>query len=131
MLKLTKIEGYAFQILNCIADSDSSALHSSKELATQVKLPRPTVSKILKLLTQNKILISYQGTKGGYRLSQPANQTSLADILTIFDGPLALTDCCSEAGCPRNCIVSPSWKKLNNAIESLLKNLTLADLSRP
>ena len=75
MLKLTKIEGYAFQILTCIADSDPSALRSAKELALQVRLPLPTVSKILKLLTQNNILISHQGSKGGYMLTQPGKRS--------------------------------------------------------
>ncbi|MDF7824409.1 SUF system Fe-S cluster assembly regulator [Pontiellaceae bacterium B12227] len=131
MLKLTKIEDYAFQILNCIANSDPSTPRTAKELADEVSLPLPTVSKILKFLTQGNILISYQGSKGGYMLARPAHKISIADVMAAFDGPQALTDCCTEAGCPRNCSVSPSWKKLNIEIENLLKTLTLADLSHP
>ncbi|MDF7807801.1 SUF system Fe-S cluster assembly regulator [Pontiellaceae bacterium B12219] len=129
MLKLTKIEGYSFQILTCIASRDSSLLHTAKELAEQTKLPLPTVSKILKMLTQSNILISFQGSRGGYSLTKPAEKISVADIVAAFEGPLALTDCCSEGGCERNCRIAPNWRKLNIALERWLRSMTLADMA--
>jgi FeS assembly SUF system regulator len=129
MLKITKIEGYSFQVLTCIASRDSSRLHTAKELAKQTELPLPTVSKILKMLTQQKILDSFQGSRGGYALTKPADRISVADIVAVFEGPLALTDCCSEAGCERNCRIAPNWRKLNNTLESWLRDVTLADMA--
>lgn len=129
MLKITKIEDYAFQVLSYLAAGNASSLHTAKEIAAKIKLPLPTVSKVLKLLTQTEILTSCQGSKGGYTLKQPAGEISVADILSAFDGPFALTDCCSEAGCPRNCSVSPSWQKLNDRIEHILENIKLTDLA--
>ncbi|VGO19905.1 SUF system Fe-S cluster assembly regulator [Pontiella sulfatireligans] len=128
MLKITKLEGYAFLLLTCMASRDSSLLYSAKDLSTDSSLPLPTVSKVLKLLTQAAILKSCQGSRGGYSLAKPADEINVAEIVQIFEGPLALTDCCGEASCPRNCPVAPDWQKLNNAIENLLRGLTLADM---
>lgn len=61
-------------------------------------------------------------------LAKPAEETTVAEIVEVFEGPLALTDCCGEAGCQRNCQVSPSWQKLNNIMKTWLSNMTLTDM---
>ncbi len=130
MLRITKITDYGFILLAHMADQNEGALHNAKDLSEAIGIPLPTVSKVLKILTQGGILQSHQGSKGGYSLARSAEQISAAEIIEAVEGPVAITDCTSSQGCERNCPVSPSWKKVNETVVGTLSKMTLADIVR-
>lgn len=130
MLKITKITDYGFVLLAHMASNGEENLYSAKELAAASKLALPTVSKVLKILTQGEILVSHQGSKGGYALSKPADQIAAASIIEAIEGPLAITDCSGD-GCTRGgCRVGVSWRKVNQTVVDALSDLSLADMAR-
>ena len=129
MLRITKIADYGFILLVHMANQQADLLHNAKDLSAAIGIPLPTVSKVLKILTQGNILKSHQGSKGGYSLARPANEITAADIVEAVEGPIAITDCSSVEGCERNCPVSPSWQKVNVSINGALTALTLADMA--
>ena len=129
MLRITKITDYGFILLAHMANNEEGMLHNAKDLSASIGIPLPTVSKVLKILTQGGILQSHQGSKGGYTLARPAGQISAAEIIEAVEGPVAITECSSEEGCERNCQVSTSWQKVNGAVIGALAELTLADMS--
>ena len=129
MLRITKITDYGFILLAHMANRDRELLHNAKDLSAAIGIPLPTVSKVLKILTQGGILQSHQGSKGGYSLSRPAREISAAEIIEAVEGPVAITDCSSVDGCERNCVVSSSWQRVNNAVTDTLKGLSLADMA--
>ena len=130
MLRITKIADYGFNLLVHMASQDQDLLHNAKDLSAAVDIPLPTVSKVLKILTQGGILSSHQGSKGGYSLARPASKISAAEIVEVIEGPVAITDCSGAKGCERNCPVSPSWQKVNGSVVRVLKELTLADMAK-
>ena len=130
MIRITKIADYGFILLAHMANHDQDVLHNAKDLSATIGIPLPTVSKVLKILTQGGILKSHQGSKGGYSLVRPAEQIAAAEILEAVEGPLAITDCSSADGCERNCRVSPSWKKVNGTVIRALEELSLADMAK-
>jgi FeS assembly SUF system regulator len=130
MLRITKIADYGFILLVHMTNQDQSILHNAKDLSAAIGIPLPTISKVLKILTQGGILVSQQGSKGGYSLSRPASEITAAEIIETVEGPVAITDCSGIEGCERNCQVSPSWKKVNDTLAATLQNLTLADMAR-
>ncbi len=111
------------------------ALHTAQALAESSHLPLPTVSKILKLLAHEGLLASQRGTKGGYGLARAPQDISVADILTVLDGPIALTECMGaelgscdiEALCPTR----TNWRKINDAVTLALGRVSLADMRAP
>ena len=129
MLRITKITDYGFILLAHMATQAPDSLHNAKDLSASIKITLPTVSKVLKILTQGGILKSHQGSKGGYSLARAADQISAAEVIEAIEGPVALTDCSSAEGCERNCQVSPRWQQVNNAVISALQGLTLADMA--
>ncbi|VGO17986.1 SUF system Fe-S cluster assembly regulator [Pontiella sulfatireligans] len=129
MLRITKITDYGFILLSHMANQEKNLLHNAKDLSAAIGIPLPTVSKVLKILTQGGILKSHQGSKGGYSLSRPAKDITAASIIEAVEGPVAITDCSSAEGCERNCPVSPSWQQVNSAVINTLQGLTLADMS--
>lgn len=130
MLRITKITDYGFILLAHMANQDRDLLHNAKDLSAAIGIPLPTVSKVLKILTQGGILQSHQGSKGGYSLSRPATEITAATIIEAVEGPVAITDCSSVDGCERNCPVSPSWQQINGAVIGALQGLTLADMAQ-
>ena len=130
MLRITKIADYGFILLVHMANQEQDVLHNAKDLSATIGIPLPTVSKVLKILTQGGILKSHQGSKGGYSLVRPAEQIAAAEILEAVEGPLAITNCSSADGCERNCQVSNSWQKVNGTVIRALKELTFADMAK-
>lgn len=129
MLRITKITDYGFILLAHMANQEQDRLHNAKDLSAAISIPLPTVSKVLKILTQGGILQSHQGSKGGYTLARPAQEITAAEIIEAVEGPVAITDCSSEEGCERNCRVSPSWQQVNGAVIGALHGLTLAEMA--
>lgn len=129
MLRITKITDYGFNLLVHMAAQDEGLLHNAKDLSAAIDIPLPTVSKVLKILTQGNILKSIQGSKGGYSLARPASEISAVEVIEVIEGPVAITDCSGPVGCDRNCPVSPSWQKVNGSILKTLKQLSLADMA--
>ena len=129
MLRITKITDYGFILLTYMADQEEGLLHNAKDLAAASGLALPTVSKVLKILTQGDILKSHQGSKGGYSLARPAAQITAAEIVEAVEGPVAITECSSAEGCERDCQVSASWQRVNGAVLEALTDLSLADMA--
>ncbi|MDF7806125.1 SUF system Fe-S cluster assembly regulator [Pontiellaceae bacterium B12219] len=129
MLRITKITDYGFILLAHMANQGKDELHNAKDLSAAIGIPLPTVSKVLKILTQGGILRSHQGSKGGYSLAKEATVISAAEIIEAVEGPVAITDCSSADGCERNCPISPSWQRVNTAVIGALEGLTLDDMT--
>ena len=128
MLRITKITDYGFILLAYMANADDDLLHNAKDLSVNSGIALPTVSKVLKILTQGGILQSHQGSKGGYSLDRAPHKITAVDVIEAVEGPVAITDCSSAEGCERNCQVSKSWQKINGTVIQSLRELTLADM---
>lgn len=132
MLKVSKLADYATGIMSFLAGSPE-ALFSAAELARQLHMGIPTVSKILKLLLEAELLSSVRGVKGGYQLARPATAISLIAIITAIDGYPALTECSHLRVCKQDatCTMKHNWRLVNRLMVHLLEKLTLADMSLP
>ena len=129
MLRITKITDYSFILLAYIASDKEVEMHNAKDLSQSTGLALPTVSKVLKMLTKGGILVSHQGSRGGYALSGKATDITAREIIEVMEGPVAITDCSSSNGCPRDCQVSASWQQVNQVVYGALSGLTLAQMA--
>lgn len=130
MLKISKLADYAIVIMNTIA-TEPNTLHSAPDIATKTTIKEPTVSKLLKMLTQANLLNSQRGTNGGYGLAQPANTITVASIIEAIDGKIAMTECDKNNSCcavAPSCTVSSNWQKISRAIRNALSDISLADM---
>lgn len=107
---------------------------SAAEIAAAIHVPPPTVSKILKMLGRGGLVVSLRGAKGGYLLSRPAAQISLADIIHAMDGPIGMTECSVTPGlCAQEvgCTVRANWLRVNQAVLGVLRGITLDQMIEP
>ncbi len=133
MLRISKLTDYATVILSFLA-LDAARIASATAIAEAVHLSVPTVSKLLKILLEARLVHSFRGTGGGYQLAKPAEHITIAEIVTAVEGHLAMTECCAPAGaCAIHslCGIKENWQIINKIILTALAGLTLQDMIRP
>jgi Rrf2 family protein len=78
------------------------------------------------------LLVSQQGTRGGYQLARVPVQISVGDVIQAVDGPVTVTACSTEAGsCEQfaKCNVrDPLWR-VRERILAALGECTIAELA--
>jgi Rrf2 family transcriptional regulator, iron-sulfur cluster assembly transcription factor len=129
----SRTSGYAIQALTHLAGQPSGKLVGATEMATTLGIPRPFLWKILRRLSQKKLVRSFKGVRGGYELARPAKTISLLKVLEL--GPtsdqldccvLGLTECSDRDPCP----LHSRWERLRTEVEQWVQDTTLADLAR-
>src|SRR6201999_560794 len=131
MLRMGKMTDYATVVLASLAD-EPERHRAATELAERTRLSRPTVSKVLKGLQRAGLVVSARGAQGGYRLARPPGEITAAQILDVFEGPIAITECSgasSQCGIERQCRVGGAWQRVNAAIRRALEEVTLRQLA--
>ncbi len=133
MLRISKLTDYAIVIMSYLALMPDNIL-SAVQIAKEVHLGAPTVSKLLKILCEAKLVVSFRGTGGGYQLARSAREISLAEVVSAIEGQLAMTECCvKENLCALDslCSIKENWKVVNKIILTALAGLSLSDMMRP
>lgn len=131
MLRIGKLTDYATVVLAILAQ-DPTRHRAANELAERTRLSAPTVSKVLKELQRAGMVDSTRGSHGGYRLARDPEQITAAQILDVFEGPIAITECSgalSRCGIEHSCRVGSAWQRVNAAIRSALEDVTLRQLA--
>src|SRR6201996_6335029 len=131
MLRMGKLTDYATVVLASLAQ-EPARHRAAAELAERTRLTRPTVSKVLKGLQRAGLVISSRGAQGGYRRARPPELITAAQILDVFEGPIAITECSSassQCGIERLCRVGGAWQRINAAIRRALEDVTRSELA--
>jgi len=81
-------------------------------------------------LRRRKLVSSVRGPGGGYRLAQPMQSVSVADIVIAVDEPLDATQCGGKENCAddKRCMTHDLWATLNKKMHEYLSSVSLADL---
>lgn len=139
MFKLSKTTDYGIVLLAQLATDAASATdeaartrpQNARELAESSDLPVPMVSKILKALAKEGLLVSQRGSKGGYALAREPGDLPVSEMIRVLEGPVALTDCAiGPAVCEHEslCAMREPWRVISRVVERALAEVTLADL---
>ncbi len=130
MLKLTKKADYGLIALRHLASSRRSI--SAKDISETYRIPLPLLSKVLQKLARAGLLMSEQGTNGGYRLARDASEITALEVIRTIDGPIILTHCFTEhAECDQSnlCPVREPLRKVHEGILRLLSSISILDMS--
>ena len=130
---MSKLTDYATVILSFLA-KNQVVVYSAHEISDGTGIALPTVSKILKLLVRDRILSSIRGAKGGYLLALSPDKITVAQVINIMEGPIALTECnASHKNCDQasGCSIQGNWGLINQKVLNALESVTLADMILP
>ena len=135
MLRITRQADYAIVLLTRFAAAPAETVRNARDLAAEVHLTVPMVSKILKGLARQGLLTSHRGAAGGYSLARAPEAVSVGEIVTAMEGPIAMTQCLAgDAGCcaiEDTCPSRPNWARINQAIARALHQVHLSDMVPP
>ena len=131
MLRLSKKVDYALMALVHLSRLPGETSPSARELSESYGIPYDLLAKILQRLAQGQIVVSSQGTRGGYRLARPAESISAAEVIEAIDGPLSLVQCFTDTGsCDQFdlCNIKSPIQSLNDQVLQLLSSVSLAEM---
>jgi len=132
MLRLSKKADYALMAVRHLALRSGSPSMSAREIAEQYDIPIELMAKVLQRLVRAGLLISTQGTRGGYTLSRPSSVISVADVIEAIDGPFTVTACSTEKhDCEQysKCSIrDPLWQ-IRERIAATLGTVSMAEMA--
>jgi Rrf2 family protein len=132
LLRLSKKADYALMAMKHLAQARDTASASAREIAEQYDIPIELMAKVLQRLVRTGLLVSTQGTRGGYALSRSSSTISVADVIQAIDGPFTVTACSSQdSTCEQysKCnIRDPLWQ-IRERIAATLGTVTIAEMA--
>lgn len=94
-MRISKKCEYACLALIDLARHYDESLVQIADIAERNNIPKKFLEQILILLKNAGYIRSYRGARGGYKLSKPPSQITLAEIMRLIDGALAPVDSAS------------------------------------
>lgn len=132
MLALSQTAGYAILALACL-DEPGGTWKLAKDIAAEIDMPAPYLSKILHALALAQVIRAKRGYRGGFTLARPAATINVLEVVEAVDDRrwigkclLGLSECTDERGCPTHAF----WKAARAEIERRLRRLTLVEVAK-
>ena len=133
-MQLTRRGDYALRAMLYLAKQGEERLVLSREIAAEQDVPPKFLPQILVELSRAGLVHAVRGAQGGVRLSRPASNINVREILEAVEGPLFLSRCLShEEECQREstCPIRPVWARTQEEILSLWERTSLEELAHP
>ena len=132
MKLITRETDYALRALCLIARQRDKGLVSVEDITRELKIPRPFLRRILRMLSADGILVSARGNKGGFHLARPEDKIRLIDVVTTFQGAFNMNQCLfKKRACPsrKTCVLRAKIEAIEDNVRRELESVTLAALS--
>ena len=130
-MRLTKFTDYALRTL-ILAASAPERNFTIAEAAELYGISAPHLKKVVRTLSREGFLQGTRGRSGGFRLSRPAEQINLGEVIRITEPDFAMVEC---FGPECSCAIVPICKLpkiIDRALKAMLDvfdEYTLADIS--
>jgi Rrf2 family protein len=133
---LSKKAKYAINALVYLAQQPLERHIQISTIAEHENISRKFLETILLDLRNAGIVNSKKGKAGGYHLLQAPEEINMADVMRIFDGPIALLPCvahkyyqkCNECKDEANCGIRDIFADVRRETVRMLKEATLAEI---
>ena len=131
-MKISTKGRYALRLMIDLALNDQDRLVRIKEVAERQKVSDKYLEQIVSILNKAGYVRSIRGPQGGYRLAKKPEAYLVGDILRLTEGSLAPVACLdtdiNECERQNECATLELWKRMDEAIKSVVDHITLADL---
>ncbi len=129
MKLITRNTDYALRALCYI--SKQKDLVAVDELVKKLGVPRPFMRKILQQLNKKRILVSYKGQGGGFKLRITPEKIYIIEIMRIFQGNVGINGCFLKKDiCPNKgrCVLRKKIHLIEDNMFKQLKKINIASL---
>ena len=132
-MKFSTRARYGLRMMVEIARKPGADLVSLSSVAQDTKISKRYLDQLALALKTSSLVRSTRGIGGGYQLSRPAEEISIAQIIEAAIGPINIVECVL---CPERCVKSDCcecrqlYTRINREIVNVLSNMSLAELVR-
>lgn len=134
-MKFSTQEEYGLRCLIRIAKAKTTNGLTIPEISQLEGLSTAHVGKLLRVLRLGGFIDSARGQTGGYKLTRPAEEIIIGDVLATLGGRLYEKGFCEihagvEVTCTNtiDCSIRSLWRTIQSLLDSVLSKTTLRDL---
>ena len=132
MIRMSKLADYGLVLMTHFLRHEIRGQNlSARQMAHETGLPLPMVSKVLKVLAREGLLVSHRGVSGGYSLNRSPAKTSVAEVIRALEGPISMVQCGSDPGaCDQEsiCPTRINWARISHEVERALERVPIAEM---
>lgn len=134
-MKFSTQEEYGLRCLLRIGKATTPNGLTIPEISALEGLSAANVGKILRILRLGGFIDSARGQNGGYKLSAPAEEIKISEVLAVLGGRLFETNFCADHSGSQNictnsidCSIRSLWKTIQTMLDNVLSKITLKDM---
>lgn len=132
-MNITQESDYAIRATLIIAQTGENNRIEAKKIAEEGCIPLRFLLKLLRKLTQSRIVISYRGINGGYTLGRNPREITLKDIIEAIEGPIRINKCLENIhNCNANklgkCSVHDEFQRIQDILIDELSSKNIAGI---
>ncbi|MDD6044905.1 MAG: Rrf2 family transcriptional regulator [Clostridia bacterium] len=132
-MKLSTKAKYGLKAMVDLSINFGSGQMSTASLAQQQGISESYLEQLIASLKKAGLVTSVRGAQGGYSLSRPPEEINVGEVLRALEGSTDIMNCVSTVSisCSKACSCSarPLWLKLQQRIDEVLNDTTLADMA--
>lgn len=105
----------------------------AEDIASRQDIPVRFLFVVLSELRQARLVSSVRGPDGGYALTRPPAEITVADVIRAMDGPLVSVRDLKLTGLEYQGAAAPMpdvWRAVRASLRHVLEGTTLADLAQ-
>lgn len=130
-MKLSTRSRYGVRLMLELALNYEKGLTFLKDAAKNQEISEKYLSQLIIPLRTGGLVVSSRGAHGGYSLAREPKDITLAEIVDILEGEMAVVNCIKDAyPCDRiaACPTRDIWAELNRIVTVYLTSITLDTL---
>lgn len=131
-MKISTKGRYAVRVMLDLAQYGGGKCVAVRQIAKRQDISEKYLEQIIGVLNKAGYVRSIRGAQGGYRLTREPADYKVGDILRLTEGSLSPVSCLDTEvnECERcdTCTTLKLWKRIQDAINEVVDNVTLQDL---
>ncbi len=121
-MRLSTHDDYGIRLLLRISRGEPGACMTTTLLAEREGMTMSHAGKVLRLLRLNGFVEASRGNCGGYTLTRPSHEISVAEVLVALGGRLCETSAGSASP------IQSFWCRVQREVDGVLEGVSLFDL---
>ena len=131
-MKISTKGRYALRLMLDLATYHEGGPVCLKDVSKRQQISDKYLEQIISVLNKAGYVKSVRGAQGGYYLKKDPSEYTVGMILRVIEGDLAPVSCVGEnkEECERrsSCVTVRIWQQINDAVNDVVDNITLADM---
>lgn len=131
-MKISTKGRYALRMMLDLAMYSEGGPVCLKDVARRQQISDKYLEQIIAILNKAGYVRSVRGAQGGYLLKKDPAEYTVGMILRLTEGDLAPVGCvgAEKEECERKegCVTIRIWQQINDAVNQVVDNITLADM---